>query len=189
MATKTLAMPTTISTDEQRIRVTAIKFNKSPEFTCSYQVANGLDWSKAVPLTFTKIFTDGTLSGIETLKDVIFRVFETEATWTSSQIDITGLTIKYCIKDVEEKDKLEWTIGQPKTLTIESRFYSQWLSTSETKMPVIEQYVNTSAVGEFCCLTKDEAIALEGLLNLFAGEVVAELNRKVEYKAEQLKLF
>ena len=180
--------------DQQRFRITQIDSKKGDIFKIKYQVADGIDW---MPERNHEIgsYLVQSRTGYDGLTSAIARVFSAEDRWGTAELRITNLKFTYADLDDKGDKKRGIESRQPGELirvAIASEYLSQWVFSKKDEPRIglnsFEQVVSKRQAGEAGYLSQDELEALQDLLDEFGSVLARELNKKVEFKAEQLSL-
>jgi hypothetical protein len=203
MKTAVLEMPNTdTAVESQQFRITQAAFGKDM-FSLQYQLYEGFDWSKPRKYDFGAFLVQ-TGTPLDNLKASIKRVFGTEEDWSNTSINIGSIKLTY----VEPKEEVEEMPvkkkGKPKApkpgdgrkpgellkVAIASSYQSPYtFSDKDLALGTFEQMIEPDEAGEAGYLDKLELQALGDLLNELGRELARQLNKRVVFKPQQMKLF
>ena len=191
---KPLTMPREPKLDQQRFRITQIDSKKGDLFKIKYQVADGIDWMPERNYEMGAYLVQSR-TGYDGLTNAIARVFNAEDRWGTAELRITLLKFTYADLDDKGDKKRGIESRQPGELikiAIASEYLSQWVFSKKDEPRIglssFEQIVSKRQAGEAGYLAQDELESLQDLLDTFGSALARELNKKVEFKAEQLSL-
>jgi hypothetical protein len=180
------------ATDTQRFRIIYIAGNK-----IRYQLADGIEWGKPRDYEIN-IHVIQTASSYEKLGGAVKRVFDADH-WSDASVEITSLKMTYAEareddEDAAPKRKKKAKPGddrQPGELikvAIASTYQSEY-TTKDLALGTFEQQVDRENPGDLGFLNTVEREALEKILDEVGFELARQLNKRIEYKPIQMRLF
>jgi len=196
MTPATLEMPAVAPTEtstqnQQKFRLTQVTFGDDA-FSLKYQIADDIEWLKPKAHEISAVAPQIN-SAIETLKDAVRRVFQTEDRWSDTDIEIDFLKFVYAT----DEDRGDKRLGIPPRaegklykVAIGASYQSSFIYSKSSFLSLgsFEQFLDGDRAGHIGFLTKPELEALQDIIDEVSRELANQLNKKTVFKPMQLRL-